>query len=363
MFLIRIIFITTVTIFPCFTSLQGEIQELDSTIPVVDLHDFYNPMKKQAFVDKVAKAMHEVGFFAVIHPDIEEKTLLQAYQASQDFFSTSMERKLEICDPSLNGQRGYVPSEVAQGCKEKDFKEFIHIGRTKNLWPVWMDLQNPLEKLLTSLDEHSNVLQKAFALAVLEEEDYFTSMTAKGECLLRALHYPSNPTPGTVWAAQHTDIDFFTILPMATEEGLQIFHEGKWIDVKVPLNAFIINGGDKLQNLTNGYFKSSLHRVVAKPNVERYSIVYFVHPREDDSMEPTARCIELTGGIKQYPKASSLELLACRLRELGLASPALLALEQSSGVLDRMKELVDAGVAAEPVQKTYSLWAKSQDKQ
>lgn len=359
MFFIRNIFITAVSIFSCFTFLQADVLDLDSTIPVVDLQDFYNPDTKQAFVDKVAKAMHEVGFFAVINPTTDEKTILQAYQASKDFFSSSTQEKLEICDPSLNGQRGYVPSEVAQGCKEKDFKEFVHVGRINNLWPAWMDLQNPLERLLVSLDEHSNVLQKAFALAVGEEEDYFTNMTAKGECLLRALHYPSNPAPGAVWAAQHTDIDFFTILPMATEEGLQVFYAGKWIDVKVPADAFIINVGDKLQNLTNGYFKSSLHRVVAKPNVERYSIVYFVHPRDEDSMEPIAHCIELTGGIQQYPKASSLELLACRLRELGLASSGLLQLEQDSGVLDRMKELVDAGVAADPVQKTYSLWEKS----
>ncbi|MES2198925.1 MAG: 2OG-Fe(II) oxygenase family protein [Chlamydiota bacterium] len=359
----RNIFIITFTIFSFFTSLQGELQDLDFTIPVVDLHDFYNPKTKQAFVDKVAKAMHEVGFFAVIHPNIEEKTLLQAYRASQDFFSYTTQGKLEICDPSLNGQRGYVTSEVAQECKEKDFKEFIHIGRANNLWPSWMDLQNPLERLLFSLDEHGNALQKAFALAIGEEENYFTDMTAKGECLLRALHYPANPTQGPVWAAQHTDIDLFTILPMATEEGLQICHEGNWIDVKVPSDAFIINGGDKLQNLTNGYFKSSLHRVVAKPNTERYSIVYFVHPRDEDSMEPTAHCIEVTGGVQNYPKASSLELLACRLRELGLASQGLLQLEQASGILDRMKDLIDAGVAADPIQKTYFLWEKSLENQ
>lgn len=358
----RNIFIAMLSIFYYTNSLTAGLEDWNSTIPVVDLHDFYNPKTKQAFVDQVAKAMHEVGFFAVIHPNIEEEIILQAYQSSQDFFSCAMPAKLEICDPSLNGQRGYVPSEVAQGAQEKDFKEFIHIGRTRNLWPSWMNLQDPLEKLLYSLDEHSDILQKAFALAIGEEEDYFTKMTGKGECLLRALHYPANPTPGTVWAAQHTDIDFFTILPMATEEGLQVFYQGKWIDVKVPANAFIINVGDKLQNLTNGYFKSSLHRVVAKPNVERYSIVYFVHPRDDDSLEPTPYCIELTGGVQNYPKASSLELLACRLRELGLASPGLLQLEQDSGVLDRMKELVEAGVAAEPVQRTYFLWENNLQK-
>jgi len=339
---------------------MGYSAGFESTIPVVDMDDFYCSATKQAFVDQVAKACHEVGFFAVVHPNIEERVLLEAYDASKEFFSRALEEKEKIFDPSLNGQRGYVPSEIAQGHKQKDFKEFLHVGRTKNLWPCWMNLQSPLEKLVSCLDEHSYALQQAFALAIGESEEYLTEMTKTGECLLRSLHYPAGPVPGIVWAAEHTDIDLFTILPMATEEGLQVLHEGKWIDVKVPADAFIVNCGDKLQNLTNGYFKSSVHRVVAKPNTERYSIVYFVHPRDEDSMGPSERCVQLTGGVCRYPKATSLELLASRLRELGLAGPALLQLEKECGILDRLKELVESGVAAEPVEKTYSLWLKDQ---
>ncbi|MBX9924639.1 MAG: hypothetical protein K2Y01_11080 [Rhabdochlamydiaceae bacterium] len=335
-------------------------QDFESTIPVVDMNDFYKPETKQKFIDQMAKAMHEVGFFAVRNPHVNAQTLINAYDASKEFFSKPISLKQEIFDPSLNGQRGYVPGETAQGFQQKDCKEFLHIGKKNNLWPSWMDLHNPLNKLLAALDEHGYVLQKAMALAIGEEEDYFVRMTTSGECLLRSLHYPAGPVPGTVWAAQHTDIDLFTILPMATEEGLQVFHQGQWIDVKVPEDAFIVNCGDKLQNLTNGYFKSSLHRVVAKPHTERYSIVYFIHPRDDDAMDPTKHCIDLTGGVCQYPKASSLELLASRLRELGLASPSLLELEKNSGILERIQELVEAGVAAEPVEKTYSIWKKNQ---
>ncbi len=352
----RILFTAALALGTCLGFCEKTSEAFESTIPVVDLNDFYNPETKQAFVDEVAKALHEVGFFAVINPNIEITTLLNAYKASQDFFAHSTEDKEQIFNAALNGQRGYVPSEIPQGGKAKDTKEFLHVGKSNNLWPSWMDLQNPLEKLMTSLDEHGYVLQKAFALAIGESEDYFTEMTRTGECLLRALHYPAGPVPGTVWAGAHTDIDFFTILPMATEEGLQVLHDGRWIEVKVPANAFIVNCGDKLQNLTNGYFKSSVHRVEAKPDTERYSIVYFIHPRDDDSMEPTLKSIQMTGGVQRYPKATSLELLASRLRELGLASPGLLELEKNSGVLDRIKELVDAGVAADPVQKTYTIW-------
>jgi isopenicillin N synthase-like dioxygenase len=332
-----------------------------TTIPVVDLADFHHPETKDRFVQEVAKAMHEVGFFGVIHPEIDADTLNSAYSASAQFFSSPQELKDTLCDPLLNGQRGYVKSEIAQGNTVLDFKEFCHIGKYKNLWPFWMDMQSPMEKLMAVLDKNAETLDRAFALALGLDEEYFLNMTREGECLLRPIHYPPNPAPGYVWAAKHTDIDFFTILPMATEEGLQVFHNGEWIDVRVPDNAFIINCGDKLQNLSNGYFKSSVHQVMAKPNVERYSIVYFVHPRDNDDMAPIPEAIALTGGVQRYPQATSLELLASRLRELSLASPDLLQFEKDSGVMERIQTLVESGNAAEPVELTYSIWQKQKD--
>ena len=339
-----------------------EDAKFHSTIPVVDMNDFYNPETKQKFVEQVSYALHHVGFFGVVNPGIDMDALDLAYQASQNFFSNPLESKNEIYAPSLNGQRGYVPSEIAQGHKNKDFKEFLHVGRSDNLWPSWMDLQTPMETLMAALDKHSVALQQAFALAIGEDENFFVQMTQHGECLLRALHYPKNPAQGTFWAAKHTDIDLYTILPMATEEGLQVLHNGEWIDVKVPPNAFIVNGGDMLQNLTNGYFKSATHQVVSKGPSERYSIVYFIHPRSSDSMDPRPQCIDMTGGIQHYPQATRLELLACRLRELGLASPELLQFEKDSHIMDRIKDLVEAGTAAEPVRLTYDIWLKGQKK-
>jgi isopenicillin N synthase-like dioxygenase len=338
---------------------QSETLNFEPTIPVLDMNEFRNPETKLLFVEKLSKAMHEVGFFAVINPQVDEQVLYNAYDASKAFFCCDDEKKTEIFDPALSGQRGYVPSEIPQGGMKKDLKEFLHIGRNKNLWPSWMNLKTPMEQLIETLDKASNDLQRAFALSMGEDEEYFIQLTESGECLLRALHYPAGPVPGTVWAGEHTDIDFFTILPMATEEGLEVFHQDKWIPVKVPSNAFIVNCGDKLQNLTNGYFKSSFHRVEAKPETERYSIVYFVHPRDEDLMSPTKIAIEMTGGVQRYPDATSLELLTSRLRELGLATPELLQLEKDSGIMGRIEKLVEKGVAADPVVKTYSIWKKS----
>ena len=340
--------------------LIGSGAAFEATIPVVDMQEFYHPETKQKFIDQVAEALHTIGFFAVVNTGVDDDILEKGYKASQEFFTQSQDLKNEIYVPSTGGQRGYVPGETAQGSTRKDYKEFIHIAHQGNVWPTWMDLETPMMNLVDLLDRSGTALQQAFALGIGETEDFFADLR-EGECLLRTLHYPKNPAPGQFWAAPHTDIDFFTILPMATEEGLQVLHKGVWVDVKVPSGAFIVNGGDKLENLSNGYFKSCWHRVVSKPDVERYSMVYFVHPRLEDPVDPRPTSIAMTGGVAKYPKATSLEILIPRLRELGLASPALLQMEKECGILDRIQDLVEHGVAAEPVMRTYDIWRKQQE--
>ena len=137
--------------------------------------------------------------------------------------------------------------------------------------------------------------------------------------------------------------------------------QGEWIDIRVPEGAFIINGGDMLENITNGEFRSGLHRVISKDDgYERYSIVYFVHPRANDRLDPLAGCIDRTGGVRRYSNATRLELLEERLVDLGLASPAMMQHLADSGLMERqievgrgsvkaMKKLRDAGLASAAV--------------
>lgn len=337
--------------------MQVAATALDPTIPVLNMRDFFDPEKKMDFVNNMARAGHEVGFFALENTGYDDAKLKTAYKAFKAFFRADPECKKEMYAPHLHGQRGWVPGETAQGAKKKDVKEFMHFGRANNLYPKFMDLETPTIDLIAELDKVAAVVQKAMAIFMGLKEDFFVeqSTAPQSECLLRPLWYPKNPE-GTSGAFEHTDIDDFTILPRATEKGLQVFHDNKWIDVVVPKGATIINFGDKWRNITNGYLKSSVHRVVVDPKLERRSIVYFVHPKPSDDRTPTPHCIGMTGGVVRYPQATSLELLRPRLRELGLAGTQMLIDEVASGIMERHKDLVLSGQADEPVKKTFALW-------
>lgn len=143
---------------------------------------------------------------------------------------------------------------------------------------------------------------------------------------MRIIHYPpldSSTPDGAVRSAAHEDINFITLLMTATAAGLQVMdHDGTWIDVEGNHEQIIVDSGDMIQNLTNGLFKSTTHRVVnpGDPTQRRFSMPMFVHPRNEIDLTPLPEFIEQTSGSADYPSISAGDYLHQRLAEIGLAS-------------------------------------------
>ncbi len=207
--------------------------------------------------------------------------------------------------------------------------------------------------------------------------DLLHATTQQGNTLLRALYYPAMSKEQLVdlkgpllWGAAHTDIDLLAILPYATEKGLQVEIEGQWLNVVVPEDAFVVNVGDMLENLTNGLFVSARHRVVAQdPNRERFSMVLFVHPSDETLLDPLPSCIDLTGGIQKYAPGTRKEFLWERLLELNIA-PGLLEAYSKTGHTERqflygrqssqvVGMLIHEGLASEVVLKRANVFCES----
>lgn len=319
----------------------------DSTIPVVDMQDFYSSERRQVFIDDLANALKTVGFVAVINSDVDKDILDKAYLESKQYFAQPLDYKIKHI--GMHGQRGYVQSESAKGQTVKDYKEFYHIAPEysaqirkrydylPNIWPQDPHFKDSMQKLMLALNKYQKSIEQALSLSIGEDENFFSAMTDEGTSLMRVIHYPDNPPANALWAAAHTDIDLFTILPRSTARGLQVLNaENKWVDVIVPDNAFIINAGDMLQNITNGVYKSSMHRVVCNDQKsERYSIVFFVHPRPTDQLGPLPKFIAQVGERK-FADATQRELLSERLLDLGLVGPELKQELAKSGLIDRL---------------------------
>jgi len=330
-------------LFICLASLCAE----KSTIPVVDMRDFYASETRETFIEAVRTALHEYGFFAVTHTGINQKVIDQAFSGAAEFFALDHDVKMQYEGSKVNFQRGYtfIGKEKGKGAEVADLKEFLHIGREKagflpNKWPKEAPLEKDMMNYLNHLENYTVEMQHVLALALEEEETFFDAKNENGDCLLRVIHYPQTKYAAderVVWASAHTDIDLFTILPKATEEGLEVqLPSGEWYPVNVKEDAFIVNGGDFLEIFSNGYLRSARHRVMApkqNSDVERYSMVFFVHPSSETKLYPLPQWSQ---DGEKYAHSNRIEMLMERLVDLNLASEEMIKALADSGVMERL---------------------------
>lgn len=311
------------------------------TIPLASLKDFESsdPKRRQGFVQTIGDALVDIGFFALSDHGVDAGLIAQAYGAAGSFFNLPEATKKSYEDLSLKGQRGYTSfgREHAKDATAPDLKEFWHVGQEfpaghsleklypHNLWPREVAGFRPaFTGLYEQLERCAMQLLEACALYLGEPEHRFTEMAKGGNTILRVIHYPpvaADAHPASIRAAAHEDINLITLLCEATASGLELKdRSGAWRPIHALKGQIIVDAGDMLQNVTNGFFKSTTHRVVNPDNSRerRFSMPFFVHPRSEVSLAPLASCVGKTGGQQHFRNITAGDYLDERLREIGL---------------------------------------------
>ena len=312
------------------------------SIPVVDYLDFTigDEERKSAFIQSVGDSLKDIGFFALKNHGIPLSAIEQSYEQGDAFFSMSDEVKKSYLQPEIAHQRGYTAFgiEHAKNNPAPDLKEFWQTGRShptsgkkptyvENVWPNrhLPEFKSVIDGLFTQMEGLSQHLLESCSLYLGKPESWLGSMAEDGNTIMRIIHYPplrEDVQPGAVRSAEHEDINFITLLVTATADGLEVMdHDGSWIQVKGDASHIIVDSGDMLQNLTNGLFKSTTHRVVnpANSTERRFSMPMFVHPRNEIDLTPREEFVGMTGGEVLFQSISAGEYLHQRLVEIGLA--------------------------------------------
>ena len=254
-------------------------------LPVVD---YRSPTAAQDF----CRSLHETGFGVLRNHPLDQALVEGIYAEWQAFFLTDAKQKYLTGGASHDGYFPPSVSEIAKNNTRRDLKEFYHIypwGRYPDEVSdaanrYYLEGSDLAAKLLTWVEENSPPAVKAsYSMplpAMLEDSD---------NTLLRVLHYPplrGDEEPGAVRAAAHGDINLLTILPAATEPGLQVLgKDGAWHDVPCDFGLLIVNIGDMLEEASGGYYPSTTHRVLNPVGEARFkpriSLPLFLHPRRD----------------------------------------------------------------------------------
>ncbi|KAI4377433.1 hypothetical protein MLD38_015057 [Melastoma candidum] len=127
--------------------------------------------------------------------------------------------------------------------------------------------------------------------------------------------YPQCPQPEQVRGLrEHTDAGGIILLLQDDQvPGLEFLKDGKWVQIPPSKNNTIfINTGDQVEILSNGRYKSALHRVMAERNGSRLSIATFYNPASDAVISPAPKLLypnQFTFGdyLKLYATTKFLE--------------------------------------------------------
>ena len=306
-------------------------------VPLVSLARFDDdPM---GLAQDLGASFARFGFAMVKDHGVDADLVARAWAITAAFFALPEEEKRRYHVPGGGGQRGLTPFgiEIAKGANENDLKEFYHIGRdladghryadimSPNIWPDRPEgFRETFQALYAAFDQSGARLLSAIALYLGLERDWFVSATRDGNSILRLLHYPpvSADAPG-VRAGAHEDINLITLLLGAEEAGLELLdRDGRWLPVKPPAGAMVVNVGDMLQRLTNHVLPSTTHRVV-NPAPERrvhprYSMPFFLHPAPDFLIQTLPGCVSAENPNRYAEPITANGYLRERLIEIGL---------------------------------------------
>lgn len=233
------------------------------------------------------KSLKETGFAVLYNHPIDLQLIEDVYEEWWSFFYSEEKENYLF---NRETQDGFFPSrvsEVAKGFKLKDIKEFYQYypwGQfPRSLSDKTALLYRNLEGFaVTLLNWIEDALPKEIQASLSMPLSDMLIDTPKN--MLRILHYPalSGEEPeGAIRAAEHGDIDLLTLLVGATDAGLQVKDaRGSWHDVPTDRESIAVNIGDMLEMCTQGYFTSTLHRVInpSATNDARLSMPLFLHP-------------------------------------------------------------------------------------
>ncbi|KMQ45552.1 Oxoglutarate/iron-dependent dioxygenase [Trichophyton rubrum] len=307
-----------------------------SGVPTVDISPYLADPKSDAaqkVIEDVREACISTGFFQITGHGISKSLQQNIFDAAHSFFALPLEEKKKLNAANFIGHRGYdvLASQSYEEGVLPDLKEGYYVGSDvlpsdplygrffmgQNVWPSTellsiIQFQEPCERYHESVQHlafkvlqlvgdtmiphgHSTVGMTENMPTVLHNLIRLDKIPA---CPLRLLHYPSATRNGgsvtgkpQYGASAHTDFGVITLLLQDDNPGLEVLVEkdGKqvWWPIDPNPSAYVVNIGDMISMVTNGIYKSSMHRVVCKrPERERYSIVFFLDGCLNANLEP-----------------------------------------------------------------------------
>ena len=274
-----------------------------SEIPEIDLAGWSDDAA--AFADRVREVCHEIGFFQLVGHGVDAEFVERHIDQQRRFFALPEADKATIDKARSPHFRGWerVGAELTGG--RPDLREQLdlsteHPVRGLDVEPAYLRLDGPnqwlSEEVLPGFRAHmaeyfdrmsavADTMLEVFSVGLGLDRGHLRSVFGpRPLSFVKLIDYPPSPSDGA-GVNPHHDAGFLTLLLQHDAGGLQVLTpEGGWVDVPPRRDAFVVNIGEMLQEMTGNYFVATTHRVIA--GEPRQSSAWFHGPDLTTRLDP-----------------------------------------------------------------------------
>ncbi len=292
------------------------------SLPIIDISLLNSANREdwQPVINQIDSACRELGFFYVVGHGIPQAQFDYIESMANSLFGLPEEEKQKISIEKSNNHRGWgrLSAEKLDPLGDVDCKESFDMALDLSPYHSQVDrcpkLYGPnqypdIQGFVQAVTQHYSLtldiglkILKAMALALGEDENFFSKSFTLPISVLRMLHYPSQ-TKETNGAGAHTDYGCITLLYQDQSGGLQVLNkQDQWMEAPPVDGAFVVNIGDLMQRWTNDIYRSTKHRVSSPTSGKsRFSMPFFVEPDFDTPITTLDSCLAEKQGKGGYP--------------------------------------------------------------
>nr|QKF30905.1 anthocyanidin synthase [Osmanthus fragrans]UBR90281.1 anthocyanidin synthase [Osmanthus fragrans] len=262
-------------------------------LPTIDLHglDSCDKQVREKCHEELIKAAKEWGVMHLVNHGISDELIDRVKMAGKTFFDQPMEEKEKYANDQASGNvQGYGSKLANNASDQLEWQDyFFHCvfpEEKSDIWPkVPTDYTPATSEYAKQLRGLTSKILSALSLGLGLEQDRLEKEVGGMEDLLLQLkinYYPKCPQPELALGVEaHTDVSALTFILHNMVPGLQLFYEGKWVTAKCVPNSIIMHIGDTIEILSNGKYKSILHRGLVNKEKVRISWAVFCEPPKE----------------------------------------------------------------------------------
>ncbi|XP_044492543.1 gibberellin 20 oxidase 1-like [Mangifera indica] len=286
-------------------------------IPPIDLGDFLSgePLAISKTSRLVNEACKKHGFFLVVNHGVDLSLIKKAHQYMDFFFGMQLSQKQKV-QRNIGDHCGYASSFTGRFSSKLPWKETLSFRYCADKQYSSSTVE---EYFCNTMGENFRQFGKVYqeyceamsslSLAIMEllgtslgvGREYFKEFFQGHDSIMRLNYYPPCQKPDlTLGTGPHCDPTSLTILHQDQVGGLQVFVDEKWQSITPNPEAFVVNIGDTFMALSNGIYKSCLHRAVVNNKTVRKSLAFFLCPSMEKMVTPPSSLIDAKNP-RMYP--------------------------------------------------------------